>query len=328
MLVLATVVTAVAGSYENGVWVNKDSYCEEWYRDTDGNDVPQCMGSVFGADGEERVCSKVGYKCQIDGCGTRVLKGADGSDLPKCAVIWQNTKNGGKGSGGNSNTGSGQVLFPQPSPASSGMRDTVVTNPMRGWMDMKDSEFNRFPRTVVGRKALVPSVRTEAGYKMILECTDGYGGMGGFCDHFVFLYSCPPCTFAEGGNLEASLLADGWVPHRCEAYFDFDINYASAEHPFVIYHKQTMQGNDDVIVPSELLEFVFYANTPATSYCPAHMDEAACTGNIPAECAWKNGACEPHLCPRPFVPKGPFPKQRCQVCPHDASEERFLPPMP
>lgn len=318
MFVMAAAATASAGTTNEGYWVPKDPSCgpKSPFIEKDGDKpvlLPTCVGSHYAEEGGASVCVKSEtQKCWIEGCG-------DQGGLQKCD---EREKDTAKAAGGLV----GHELNPDPSAPSSSMRSTKLFNGMRGWKDVKDARFYDFPETLVGRDALVPSVRTEANYDMILECVTGYGGVHALCDHYVFMYSCPPCEFADGGNLPAKLLADGWAPNRCQTYFDLDYTVDSAFHNIVIYHKQTQEGYEDSIQGTELLEFVFYANTPATSRCSAHEDEYACNANIPNECAWKDGSCVSDLCPKPFKQRGPWePKPKCQVCPFDPSEARFIP---
>eukprot|EP01064_Diplonema_japonicum_P001257 TRINITY_DN107_c0_g1_i14.p1 TRINITY_DN107_c0_g1~~TRINITY_DN107_c0_g1_i14.p1 ORF type:complete len:333 (+),score=109.88 TRINITY_DN107_c0_g1_i14:52-1050(+) len=217
-------------------------------------------------------------------------------------------------------------INPNPSAPSSSTRTTRIAEDMIGFDDMYDSGFYNFPPTMLGRHAQVPSVRTKEGYEMHMGCSAGQGGAGGYCDHFVVIYQCKPCEHADGGNIQAILLSKGFKPFRCGTYMDLDVFVESHHHNLIVFHKQTLQGNKDIIKAPELMEFTFFAFSPATTYCGAYTAEDLCWNSSPGECSWNNGECERDLCPKPHKPHGPWTVQdKCRVCPHDPSEDRFIP---
>eukprot|EP01064_Diplonema_japonicum_P001265 TRINITY_DN107_c0_g1_i21.p1 TRINITY_DN107_c0_g1~~TRINITY_DN107_c0_g1_i21.p1 ORF type:complete len:337 (+),score=107.64 TRINITY_DN107_c0_g1_i21:52-1062(+) len=221
---------------------------------------------------------------------------------------------------------SAQEINPAPSAPTSSTRTTRILEGMVGFNDMYDSGFYNFPPTMLGRYAQVPTVRTKAGYEMHMGCSAGQGGAGGYCDHFVVIYQCKPCEHADGGNIQAILLSKGFKPFRCGTYMDLDVFVESHHHNLIVFHKQTLQGNKDIIKAPELMEFTFFAFSPATTYCGAYTAEDLCWNSSPGECSWNNGECERDLCPKPHKPHGPWTVQdKCRVCPHDPSEDRFIP---
>eukprot|EP01064_Diplonema_japonicum_P001268 TRINITY_DN107_c0_g1_i4.p1 TRINITY_DN107_c0_g1~~TRINITY_DN107_c0_g1_i4.p1 ORF type:complete len:344 (+),score=44.06 TRINITY_DN107_c0_g1_i4:55-1086(+) len=276
-----------------------------------------CLGTGVVNQNGKCVRESTQESCNIP-CGTTPKPGECGIAQP------------GAGYAGTSGKGGGQEINPAPSAPSSGTKSTRILNGMKGYTDMGDSAFLNFPPTMIGRWAQVPSVRSSPGYEMHMVCSPGHGGYSQLCDHFVIVYSCPPCQYENGGNIEALLLVKGFRPFRCGTSLDLDINVASHHHSLVVYHKTAAEGETDIVKAPKLLEFAFFAYSPATSDCSSYGNEGDCVGSIPGECAWNvnGGICERHLCPKPFRQHGPWQSQgKCNVCPHDASEDRFIPPV-
>eukprot|EP01064_Diplonema_japonicum_P001850 TRINITY_DN1122_c0_g1_i4.p1 TRINITY_DN1122_c0_g1~~TRINITY_DN1122_c0_g1_i4.p1 ORF type:complete len:340 (+),score=86.62 TRINITY_DN1122_c0_g1_i4:61-1080(+) len=214
-------------------------------------------------------------------------------------------------------------------PSGATPRVTRLADGMKGYTDMDNSRFLNFPPTMIGRWAQVPTVRTKSGFEMHMTCSANQGGPHKMCDHFVVMYSCPPCEVADGGNLQANLLVQGFKPFRCGVALDLDVNEKSHLHSLVVYHRAAKEGETDVVKMTTDMEFTFFAYSAATADCSSYHDEGSCHTSIPGECAWTSGVCERHLCPKMHKPNGPWPTvNKCRVCVHDPSEEKYLPALP
>eukprot|EP01064_Diplonema_japonicum_P034324 TRINITY_DN7077_c1_g1_i1.p1 TRINITY_DN7077_c1_g1~~TRINITY_DN7077_c1_g1_i1.p1 ORF type:complete len:323 (+),score=53.96 TRINITY_DN7077_c1_g1_i1:69-1037(+) len=216
------------------------------------------------------------------------------------------------------------------SPVTDYLRQSQIMENMRGWTDVFKSKFSNFPTSLLDRNGFIPRVRIAGGHDVVFECHKG--GEGGVCDAFVFIYKCPPCRFADGGNLPLTLLSDDWEPYACDVKFQLDHTVPTHMHDVVVYHKQYPQNTLLTVTPSSMLELSWFASSEATSNCADYGTQVECETELPGECGWDSvlKRCERTLCPKvkkqlngDFKPRGPW-QPKCKVCVDD-EREMYLP---
>ncbi|KAJ9465217.1 hypothetical protein DIPPA_03359 [Diplonema papillatum] len=227
---------------------------------------------------------------------------------------------------------SGAVAAP-PSPfattPSSGVTLTLGTFVgMEGWLDIPRSRFVRFPDSLLGLTATVPSYYTAEQFSIVYSCNSRgllTGLPNGFkgCDIFLFQYHCPPCVVADG-DLRMTLLGLSypvWYPLSCGPVFKLVDDDSLVEHPFTTFIAEIADGERTQIRLSAAVEFMFWALSGKSVMCRDLPTETDCAA-FPTNCEWSDDVCKPQACPRTTPSSGPiFP--RCQVCTDD--EAQFVP---